>query len=133
MIRSDLDLANMAVAIMQFSTQRITAPWLSPTTAQRIAGMLNYFLEHLTGTCQPGLQIAKGLHHAASECAGVALSAQTTVCAAAWAALQLHDYAGCMNRSQTTCAAIFSSTALYTSVAPYTSTVPDRVTMHWGP
>ena len=39
----------MAVAIMQFSTQRITAPWLAPTTAQRIAGMLNYFLEHLTG------------------------------------------------------------------------------------
>lgn len=48
-VRSDLDLADMQVAIMQFTTTRITAPWLTTTTSQRIAGMLNYFLEHLTG------------------------------------------------------------------------------------
>ena len=48
-VRSDLDLADMQVAIMQFTTTRITAPWLTTTTAERIAGMLNYFLEHLTG------------------------------------------------------------------------------------
>ena len=48
-MRSDLDLADMQVAIMQFTTTRITAPWLTTTTSQRIASMLNYFLEHLTG------------------------------------------------------------------------------------
>ena len=57
----------MAVAIMQFSTQLITAPWLTPTTAQRIAGMLNYFLEHLTGAA-PGPAGPLTWHAATCSC-----------------------------------------------------------------
>lgn len=48
-IKADLDLAEMSVHVIRFSTTSITSTWLLPESVARIAAALNYFLMHLTG------------------------------------------------------------------------------------
>ncbi|KAK9806446.1 hypothetical protein WJX73_007867 [Symbiochloris irregularis] len=62
-IRADLDLAAMAVNVMRFSTQDITATWLLPEAVPRIASMLNYFLMHLTGPGRRKLKLKDPEHY----------------------------------------------------------------------
>ena len=78
-IRADLDLAAMAVNVMRFSTQDITATWLLPEAVPRIASMLNYFLMHLTGERQTH---TSSLDYLGAGCYGAA-------------SLSVHTYLSC--------------------------------------
>lgn len=48
-MQTDLYLAAVYIKVMRISTAEITATWLLPEMAPRVAAMLNYFLDHLAG------------------------------------------------------------------------------------
>ncbi len=50
MIQSYLSLAVIAVRTVEYSTTEVTSTWLLPEMVLRVANMLNYFLQFLTGT-----------------------------------------------------------------------------------
>jgi Ubiquitin elongating factor core len=49
MLRSYLSYAAADLRTMEYSTARTTATWLLPEMVERIAVMLNYFLDNITG------------------------------------------------------------------------------------
>lgn len=48
-IKSYLQLASIAVKTLEYSTTEVTSTWLLPEMVLRVANMLNYFLQFLTG------------------------------------------------------------------------------------
>lgn len=51
-IKSYLQLASIAVKTLEYSTTEVTSTWLLPEMVLRVANMLNYFLQFLTGWLQ---------------------------------------------------------------------------------
>ena len=49
---NDLHMSSVMIAILHFSTESVTATWLLPEMVERVASMLNYFLNVLTGEVQ---------------------------------------------------------------------------------
>ena len=49
MIQTYLSLAVIAVRTVEYSTTEVTSTWLLPEMVLRVANMLNYFLQFLTG------------------------------------------------------------------------------------
>ena len=49
LIRHHLSTASIAVKTLEYTTTEVTATWLLPEMVLRVANMLNYFLQFLTG------------------------------------------------------------------------------------
>lgn len=64
MIQTYLSLAVIAVRTVEYSTTEVTSTWLLPEMVLRVANMLNYFLQFLTGThkhaCNSNSMLSKG-------------------------------------------------------------------------
>ncbi|CAI7812924.1 unnamed protein product [Closterium sp. NIES-54] len=56
-VRSDLQLANANVRMIQYSTTEIVKPFLLPEMVERVASMLNYFLLQLVGPKRKALRV----------------------------------------------------------------------------
>uniref|UniRef100_A0A7I4B4Z0 RING-type E3 ubiquitin transferase n=1 Tax=Physcomitrium patens TaxID=3218 RepID=A0A7I4B4Z0_PHYPA len=56
-VRIDMMLANEDVKMIQYTSAEITAPFLLPEMAERIAAMLNYFLVQLVGPQRKALSV----------------------------------------------------------------------------
>ncbi|KAG0567242.1 hypothetical protein M758_7G160400 [Ceratodon purpureus] len=56
-VRIDMMLANEDVKMIQYTSEEITAPFLLPEMAERIAAMLNYFLLQLVGPQRKALRL----------------------------------------------------------------------------
>ncbi|KAL3597053.1 hypothetical protein D5086_008690 [Populus alba] len=56
-IRIDMQLANEDVSMLTFTSEQITAPFLLPEMADRVANMLNYFLLQLVGPQRKSLTL----------------------------------------------------------------------------
>ena len=49
-VKSYLSLSSIAVRTLEYTTEEVAATWLLPEMVLRVANMLNYFLQFLTGT-----------------------------------------------------------------------------------
>lgn len=52
---TDLTMSSVMIGVLHFSTESVTATWLLPEMVERVASMLNYFLNVLTGECRAGV------------------------------------------------------------------------------
>ena len=50
MIKHHLTSSSIAVKTLEYTTTEVAATWLLPEMVLRVANMLNYFLQFLTGT-----------------------------------------------------------------------------------
>ena len=48
-VKHHLTSASIVVKMLQYSTTEVTSTWLLPEMVLRVANMLNYFLQFLTG------------------------------------------------------------------------------------
>eukprot|EP00475_Leptophrys_vorax_P033553 TRINITY_DN5293_c0_g2_i1.p1 TRINITY_DN5293_c0_g2~~TRINITY_DN5293_c0_g2_i1.p1 ORF type:complete len:368 (+),score=38.64 TRINITY_DN5293_c0_g2_i1:49-1104(+) len=62
-VRSDMQLANANVRMLEYSTTEIVAPFLLPEMVERVASMLNYFLQHLVGPKRKALRLENPEHY----------------------------------------------------------------------
>ena len=62
-IQTYLSLAVIAVRTVEYSTTEVTSTWLLPEMVLRVANMLNYFLQFLTGTHKHVTTIKQEMYH----------------------------------------------------------------------
>lgn len=57
-IKSYLSLASISVRTLEYTTADVASTWLLPEMVLRVANMLNYFLQFLTGIAASSLHVA---------------------------------------------------------------------------
>lgn len=80
MVKHHLTTASIMVKMLQYTTTEITSTWLLPEMVLRVANMLNYFLQFLTGRLSCVLSVLAPCMSPSLQCMTAVLATTQRVC-----------------------------------------------------